>query len=155
MILTFGEGFILIFTSFGDFTFILPFDCSVRSTHLCPFWQIYVVPTVFINLSLQVGQYLSDAMLYHPPSNIIIAKFRLDTFRTSTYPEPMSKQIKFTALLDEKTYEKLRKASYKHRVSKSGIIRQALANYFQQDNLGKILEKVRKEHGPMRRPIKE
>lgn len=66
----------------------------------------------------------------------------------------MSKQIKFTALLDKEMYEKLRKTSYKHRVSISWIIRQALIDYFRQDSLGKILEKARKEHGPMRRYIK-
>jgi hypothetical protein len=50
------------------------------------------------------------------------------------------KQVKFTALLDEKTYDKLRKVSFKYHVSISRIIRQALSNFFLKEDLEELFK---------------
>jgi len=65
------------------------------------------------------------------------------------------KLIKTTIHLPEKTYEKLRKVSFKaRRYSMSQIIDFALNEYFMNDRLGKLLEKLNKEHGSMKRELK-
>lgn len=55
----------------------------------------------------------------------------------------MAKSVKFTALLDEKTYEKLREEGYKRRISISKIIRIALKNLFLSSNLEEIINKYK------------
>ena len=53
------------------------------------------------------------------------------------------KDIKFTTLLDEKTYERARKEAFNNRVSISWIIRQALHQLFLRKDLNEFFEKAK------------
>lgn len=55
------------------------------------------------------------------------------------------KDVKFTTLLDEKTYERLRKEAYNRHVSISWIIRLALQQLFLRNDIHKFIEEKKNE----------
>ena len=52
--------------------------------------------------------------------------------------------VRFQALLDSRMYEKLRKESFKRHQSVSAIIRQALADYFLEEDVKRKAKKLDK-----------
>ena len=55
------------------------------------------------------------------------------------------KDVKFSTLLDEKTYERLRKEAYENHVSISRIIRLALSQLFLRKDLQEFFKKAKEE----------
>jgi len=72
----------------------------------------------------------------------------LDIIRISIYTDIIMSDkvdIKFSALLDKKTYERLRKESYINHVSISMIIRKALSDLFLKKDLQSIFKEEKND----------